>query len=107
MKIEFELWHLVLMLMAFFSAVGLFSKLLLSRFDKHMDERFVQLSASVTQTEADLKEFEKAILKWQAEIPLQYVRREDYVRNQVVIEAKLDTIYSKIDQLQMRGQVNG
>ena len=41
---------------------------------------------------------EKSILRLRAELPLEYVRREDWIRNQTVIEAKLDALAAKLDQ---------
>ncbi len=41
---------------------------------------------------------ERSILQLRAELPLEYVRREDWIRNQTVIEAKLDALAAKLDQ---------
>ena len=41
---------------------------------------------------------ERSILKLRAELPLEYTRREDWIRNQTVIEAKLDALAAKLDQ---------
>ena len=46
---------------------------------------------------------ERDFLKWQAELPVHYVRREDYVRGQSVIEAKLDALFSKLEVVQIKG----
>ena len=46
---------------------------------------------------------ERDFLKWQADMPLHYVRREDYVRGQTVIEAKLDAMYNKLEVVQLKG----
>ncbi|MDF5991266.1 hypothetical protein P4119_17475 [Pseudomonas aeruginosa] len=37
-----------------------------------------------------------------AELPIQYVRREDYIRGQSVIEAKLDGLAVKLENAQLR-----
>jgi len=42
-------------------------------------------------------ETEKAILQLRAELPIHYVRKEDWVRNQTIIEAKLDALANKLD----------
>ena len=54
-----------------------------------------------------LRNIEREFLRFQAELPLQYVRREDYVRGQSVIEAKLDALYNKLEVVQMKGANNG
>ncbi len=39
---------------------------------------------------------ERELLTLRADLPLYYVRREDYIRGQTIIEAKLDALYSEI-----------
>ncbi|WP_221621180.1 hypothetical protein [Halomonas sp. YLB-10] len=67
--------------------------------DKQLQTQFTQLSQQAKRQDSQLDELSKEvqrvdrdILKLQADRPLQYVRLEDYVRNQTVIEAKLDAI---------------
>jgi hypothetical protein len=36
-------------------------------------------------------------------MPLHYVRREDYVRNQTVIEAKLDALALRLENVRLKG----
>jgi len=47
--------------------------------------------------------FERELLLLKADLPLNYVRREDYVRGQSVVEAKLDGLATKLELLQQRG----
>jgi hypothetical protein len=42
---------------------------------------------------------EKDLLRLKAELPLDYVRRDDWIRNQTVIEAKLDGLASKLEAI--------
>lgn len=124
MKIEMELWHLITLLLAFFGCVGTFGKILLGQVEKRLDERFSAQdmareagSKSMRETinlhlederktAAQMLSLERDFLTWKAEMPLQYVRREDYVRNQTIIEAKLDAVALKIENLQLRGKNN-
>lgn len=66
---------------------------------RRWDERFADL---LSQNDA-ISTLERDFLRFQAELPLSYVRREDYVRNQTVIEAKLDAVALKIENLQLKG----
>ena len=45
---------------------------------------------------------ERELLTLKADMPLSYVRREDYTRGQSVIEAKLDGLGSKFEYVQLR-----
>lgn len=59
--------------------------------------------------ESDAKEWarlERDLLLFKADMPLHYVRREDYVRNQTVIEAKLDALAVKLENWQLKGVKN-
>lgn len=107
MKIEIELWHLITLLLAFFSVVGVFGRVLLGQIDKRLDERFDVQTALLQGTTGKVDKLERDFLEWRAELPIHYVRREDYVRGQTVIEAKLDALYNKLEVVQMKGAKNG
>lgn len=121
MKVELELWHLVLLLIAFFGAIGGFGKVLLEQFEKRVAEKFkaaadiragrdealretlLQHLAQERETGAKISDLEKDFLRWQSELPEKYVRRDDYIRGQTVIEAKLDALYSKLELVHFKG----
>ena len=50
---------------------------------------------------------ERDLLKLQADMPLHYVRREDHIRGQSVIESKLDGLALKIENVQLRTAKGG
>ncbi len=45
---------------------------------------------------------ERDLLSLRADLPLHYVRREDYVRGQTVIEAKIDAVAISLQNLQLK-----
>jgi len=49
---------------------------------------------------AQWQRVERELLMLKADLPLHYVRREDYIRGQSVMEAKQDALYSRIELLQ-------
>lgn len=98
MIVQIELWHLVTLLLAFLGFAAGAGKLLLAQIDRRLDQRFVALEKAA----ADWRQVERDILTLKAELPLHYVRREDYVRNQTVIEAKLDALAVRIENIQLR-----
>ncbi len=107
MIVQIELWNLVGLLLSFFGAVGLFGRLLLGQIDKRLDERFKVQTELLQGTTGKVDKLERDFLEWRAELPLHYVRREDYVRGQTVIEAKLDALYNKLEVVQMKGAGHG
>ena len=99
-------------------------KLLLSAFEKRLAERFAAQDearqaasrhwednfAKVLQrqdrdTEA-VAQLERAFLRFKAELPLEYVRREDWARGQSVIEAKLDGLALRYENILLKGARN-
>lgn len=123
--LQIELWQLLTfligLLIAFLGAAFGAGKILVAQMDKRLDERFkAQDAARETgsaalrdtlnkhlaqeeKTSAQLQALEKDFLHFQAALPLNYVRREDYVRNQTVIEAKLDALALKLENAQLKG----
>lgn len=113
MNVQLELWHLITLLIGFFGFTAGFGKVLLDQVEKRLNERHATLGAALEQHLSQEKEFvgqlkklEHDFLGLRAELPVQYVRREDYIRGQSVIEAKLDALYNKLEVVQLRGQRN-
>jgi len=129
MHVQIELWALLTfligLLITFLGCVFGFAKVLGGQIDKRLDEKF---QAQETAREAGAKSLrehidryialgdrtatqvtnlERDFLKWQADLQVHYVRREDYVRGQTVIEAKLDALYNKLEVVQIKGAGHG
>lgn len=115
MTVQLELWQLITLLLAFFAAVGAFGKVLLDQFEKRLGEKFkaqeTMRAEATARWDARFSELQKAsqeetlnwhrvereLLKMQADLPREYVRREDHIRFETVINAKLDALGAKID----------
>ncbi len=102
MTVQVEFWQLLTflvgLLLSFLAFVFAAGKLLLAQIDRRLDLRFAAVEAAAQ----GLQQLEKDFLVWKADLPLQYVRREDYVRNQTVLEAKLDALAVRIDNMKLR-----
>lgn len=114
MPVQIELWQLVTgiasVIGSFALVVWAFGTILVRQFKTQLDERFKSIQADSTKRAADeaevakqLRQFERDFAKFQIDMPLQYVRREDYIRGQTVIESKLDALYSKLELVQIQG----
>jgi hypothetical protein len=104
--VQVEFWSLVMLLIAFFAACGATGKLLLRQFQRSMDQQFGALSSRLEKIEEENRNeasqwlrVERDLLKFQAELPMNYVRRDDYIRGQSILEAKSDGLAGKIDVL--------
>lgn len=98
MRLEVEFWMLVGLLLTFMGFVFTVARLFLGQMEKRQGERFNALEASLQYLNALEREF----LTFKDELPVQYVRQEDYVRGQTVIETKLDALYHKLETMQHR-----
>jgi len=103
MTIGIEFWQLLAGLAVIGDAFTGLGKLLLMSERRHIDEQIAALQADSQQW----RSLERDFLKLKAELPVQYVRREDYIRNQTVIEAKLDAIASELKVVQIQGAKRG
>ncbi|TBV12768.1 hypothetical protein DNK01_13870 [Stutzerimonas kirkiae] len=97
-------------------------KLLLAQFEKRLVERFDAQDQTreaanqrwennfdkvLERQDKDaqaVQELDRAFLRFKAELPVEYVRREDWVRGQSVIEAKLDGLALKFENILLSAQ---
>ena len=99
MKLTLELWHvltLALTLGGMFLGLG---RMLLNQFDRRISDRFQQMASDA----AGWRETKEKLLEFKIEVGEKYVRREDYIRGQTVIEAKLDAINTEVKLVQIQG----
>ena len=64
-----------------------------------LDQRFSALEKSIRDEGDGWRTVERELLQLKADLPIQYMRREDAIRQEVVIHAKLDALAAKIDAL--------
>ncbi|WP_035277962.1 hypothetical protein [Desulforegula conservatrix] len=124
-SVTIEFWPLLTsiagVLITFLAFAFAFGKILLSQTDRRLETRFksmeeIRVEAAknweekfrdvLSQARQEAKgwqDIEREFLKFRAALPLEYVRREDYVRNQTIIEAKLDALVLEIKNLQLKG----
>lgn len=118
--IQLEPWQLISLFIAFVSGMVAAGRMLAAQIDKRLETRFVAMEVARQESTthwdgkfaavlADQKEgteawrsLERDFLKFRGDLPLEYVRREDFIRNQSLIEAKLDGIALHIQNLQLQ-----
>lgn len=126
MTVQIEFWQLISamagLIVAFLTFAFGAGRLLLSQMDrrlterfngqeesrtiaqKHWDEKFSNIINQNRRDAEDLQRIEREFLALRAELPLNYVRREDYIRGQSVLEAKMDALYNRLEYLWMKGK---
>ncbi|EOE2603239.1 TPA: hypothetical protein ACY17N_004665 [Pseudomonas aeruginosa] len=121
MNLTLEFWQLVSLLLGFLGSCAGAGKLLLGQIDQrletrfkameearqlstlHWDERFAALLAQSREDGDAVRQLERDLMSLRAELPERYVRREDYIRGQTVIEAKLDSLALRMENIQLKG----
>lgn len=97
MTVTFEFWQLLTLLIGLAGIFAGLVKILLRQMVSHVDRSLVAIRDDSTKWhELELKFYQHL-----AALPVEYVRREDYVRGQTVIEAKLDAISSELKTVQI------
>lgn len=121
MTLQLELWHLITLLVTFMGASAGAGKLLLAQHQAHMDTRLsaheatrqmnhqtiqgrlTAIEAAAREESSQWQRVERELMSLKADLPVAYVRRDDYIRGQSVLEAKLDGLATKIENAQLRG----
>lgn len=103
---QLDTWQVILFCIALIGGFAGLIKILFMQFEKNLDNRFKAMGIRFDSLELEAKEWvrlEREFLNFKADLPLHYVRREDYVRGQTVLEAKLDAVFTKIENIQLKG----
>ena len=113
MAIQLEVYQWILILISVISTVIGTVKVLWGRIELNLNTNFKtfqgqleEVSKQVAESQRDVRELERKFYQFQIELPHTYVAREDYIRGQTVIEAKLDALASKIENVQIRQGMN-
>lgn len=92
------------------------AKLVVSQFNASLDARFEAQNQArqegrkvsedrLAAVERDYRTLQTDFLKHLAELPREYVRREDHIRFETVITAKLDALYAEMRLIAERQKV--
>jgi bacterioferritin (cytochrome b1) len=119
---QLELWHLVLLALSILGGYWALTKIIASQFQRSLDERF-EAQAAALKAQADQlnqrldvldaaskqdvgqwQRVERELLNLKAELPLHYVRREDYVQAVATIMSKLDSMALRFENILLKGE---
>ena len=94
-----ENWQLFIFLAGLIAAWSvLIVAVLRTMFKAHCDD----INSRLEGWGKDISKLEKDVLEMKADLPLSYVRKEDFVRFEVVINTKLDRVHDSIERLKER-----
>lgn len=96
-------WQLILFFAGLLSAWGVIiiatTRWTVNRGLAANDQRMAQLEKNMSEAKQENQKREREILQLRCDLPLEYVRREDGIRQETVIHAKLDMLAAKLDAL--------
>ena len=93
--VSIEFWQLVGFLLSFLGVCWGFGKMLLSQSQAQQDERQKHQDKLAEKVES----LENQFAEQKAVLPEKYVLRDDYIRNQAILEAKMDSIQKTLTDL--------
>ena len=96
---EMPVWQMISNAVTILGAFVGVMKMLLVQMERRLDQRF----AIVDKDSERLRQVEIGMERLRGDMPLHYVRREDWVRNQSIIESKLDGLALKLENVQLKG----
>lgn len=85
---------------------GLFvavAKLGLAQFEKRIGEKFAALEKSIGEENQQVRDLKNKVDALTALLPVEYVRREDWIRFSTVIDTKLDRLGERLSDLMRSG----
>lgn len=100
--IQLEFWQVISVLIAFFGFAAGVGKLLLMQTQQHLDRRFEALEKNHSREAENWLRVERDLATLRSELPIQYVRRDDYIRGQSILESKMDALALKLENIQLR-----
>lgn len=75
---------------------------LLGRVTRDLDARLDLITSAQQQDTKEWRRVDRELMQLRADLPVLYVRREDYIRGQSVLEAKLDSLAVKMENMQLK-----
>ena len=98
MTVQIELPQIIALIVSLLGLLMGFGKFLLSQ----IDNRLHKIEGQHAQEIQEWRKLEREVMQLRADLPDKYVRREDYIRGQTVLESKMDALYQRIDTLIQR-----
>ena len=105
MSIELNMANLIAIAVAFVGALWALLKLFAVQHEKALEARFKTLienmggiKASQMREQETTQRLERELLQFKAELPRDYVRREDFIRAVGTIETKIDNMALRVER---------
>lgn len=98
MKFELELWHVVVLASMLIGAFWALAKMMLDTSQRAIEDKFTAVSAGLKSQDETNRRLERDLMELKAELPRDYVRREDYTAAIATIMTKIDSVALRMEQ---------
>lgn len=109
MKIEIELWHVILLMITLVGAYAGIAQMLMSQYTQRIDERFVAVAAQISglgrqgqKYADDVLKLERELGNLRVEMMRDYTRREDHNAAISSIRIGLDNMSLRIESVLLK-----
>lgn len=90
--VQLSIGELLAVLGVVLSVLYALARMIVSQMKTSMDSRFASLEQTTNALDATNKKLEQEVEQFNRLLPLEYVRREDWIRFSASIDAKLDRL---------------
>jgi hypothetical protein len=99
MTVSLELWQLITLLFAVVSAFWAIARLLMAQAQRNIDEKFRGIGEHMKGQDESSRRLERDLMELKAELPRDYVRREDYTQAIATIMTKIDAMTLRVEAM--------
>lgn len=111
MTIELTIFNLAALAAAFIGVLWALVKIIAVQQEKALESRFKILAdslnsvnGSIAREQETTQRLERELLQFKAELPRDYVRREDFIRAVGTIETKIDNMALRVERAVLNGR---
>lgn len=99
MRIELELWQFITLVAMVMGAFFGMAKMLLAATQRAIDAKFIEIGAHMNKQDESSRRLERDLMELKAELPRDYVRREDYTQAIATILTKMDALGMRVENM--------
>ncbi|QQC83011.1 hypothetical protein I9054_012275 [Acinetobacter bereziniae] len=108
MIIELESYQAFMVLSGILGGVVGMIKIMGNQINKNIQQNFESTNLKIenvarqaAEGQKEIRALERQFLEFKADMPFRYIARDDYIRGQTVLEAKVDSIAQKLENVQI------
>lgn len=97
MTITFDAWQIVTLVVTISGGIWALAKMLLIGAKQSIDEKFKAMGEHMKNQDDSSRRLERDLMELKAELPRDYVRREDYTQAIATIMTKIDAMTLRVE----------